>query len=59
MPDTWTPAETALARRLFAEGKDAQQICEIFREKGIHRTHPGHRAGGGADPAGTGQYRVL
>jgi len=39
MPDTWTPAETALARRLFEEGKDAQQICEIFREEGIHRTH--------------------
>lgn len=38
MPDTWTPAEEALAEALFQQGLDSAQIAERFREKGLSRT---------------------
>jgi len=37
--NAWTPAEEALAEEWFSQGKDAQQISELFGAKGIRRTH--------------------
>jgi len=37
--NAWAPAEEALAEEWFSQGKDAQQVCDLFAAKGIRRTH--------------------